>query len=308
MQNAFHIVEERYGSRLDCVIHLAAYYSFDGRPSPMYKKLTVDGTERLLRELHRFDVGQLIFSSTMLVHAPGHPGQRINEQSPICATWAYPQSKIETEHKIAERHGDIPAVILRIAGVYTDLCESVPLAHQIQRIYEKQLTSHVYPGDVHSGQSFVHLDDLIESIVLSIEARDELEPLEVFLIGEPDTMTYEELQRETGLLIHGKDWETMYVPKPIAKAGAWVQNVVPIGDRAFIKPWMVDRADDNYVLVISKARNLLGWEPQRSLRLVLPRMIDGLKVDPERWYKINKLHPPIFRIDWGHDHHVRKSA
>ena len=51
--------------------------------------------------------------------------------------------------------------LFRKAGVYTDHCQSVPIAHQIQRIYERDLTSHVFPGDTDAGQSFVHLDDAV---------------------------------------------------------------------------------------------------------------------------------------------------
>jgi len=39
-------------------------------------------------------------------------------------------------------------VLLRVAGVYDDYCHSLPLSHQIQRIYERALTSHVFPGHI----------------------------------------------------------------------------------------------------------------------------------------------------------------
>jgi hypothetical protein len=55
---------------------------------------------------------------------------------------------------------------------------------------------------------------------------------------------------------------------------------------------MIDRADDNYELNIDKARRVLGWQPKHSLRETLPTMLEGLKLDPEKWYKLNKLHFP----------------
>src|SRR5919106_1976897 len=118
------------------VIHLAAYYDFSGEPSPLYERVTVQGTERLLRLLKTAAPEQFVFSSTMLVHAPCEPGQHINEESPIDPKWDYPRSKSDTERLILAQHGQLPVVLLRIAGVYTDGCESVPLANQIQRIYE----------------------------------------------------------------------------------------------------------------------------------------------------------------------------
>lgn len=105
-------------------------------------------------------------------------------------------------------------------------------------------------------------------------------------------MTYGQIQEEVARLIHGSDWKTIEVPKPIAKTGAWVENALPTKDKPFIKPWMIDRAEDNYEINIDQARRELGWQPKHSLSETLPRIIEGLKADPERWYKINKLHEP----------------
>ena len=125
-------VRRGYGEAIAAVVHLAAYYDFSGEPSPKYEEVTVRGTGRLLRGLRSFRVGQFVFSSTMLVHAPTEPGRKITEDSPIDPTWDYPVSKDRTEELIRRERGDIPAVILRIAGVYDDRCHSIPLAHQIQ--------------------------------------------------------------------------------------------------------------------------------------------------------------------------------
>lgn len=84
---------ERHGDHIAAVIHLAAYYDFSGEPSPLYDEVTVRGTLRLLRELRAFTVERFVFSSTMLLHAPCEPGQRIDEDWPIEPKWPYPQSK-----------------------------------------------------------------------------------------------------------------------------------------------------------------------------------------------------------------------
>jgi len=156
-------VRYAYGHRIASVVHLAAYYDFSGEPSPLYEQITVRGTERLLRALEGFDVAQFVFSSSMLVHAPCEPGERITEDSPLLPKWDYPKSKVQTEQLLREQHGDVPLVVLRIAGVYDDKCHSIPIAHQIQRIFERRIISHVFPGDTSHGQAFVHLDDLVEA-------------------------------------------------------------------------------------------------------------------------------------------------
>ena len=296
VREGLRVVREHHGARVTSVIHLAAFYDFFGEPSPEYEEITVRGTGRLLRGLH--DVGlrveQFVFSSTMLVHRPAEPGQFINEDWPIGPTWAYPESKVRTEQLICAERDDVPAVLLRIAGVYDDQCHSTPLAHQMQRIYERQFTSRVYSGSTSHGQSFMHMDDLVDAIALTVERRFALPPEVPILLGEPEPLSYDELQHTFARLIHGEAWETLQMPgvlAPLAKAGAWVMEKLPGAD-SFIKPWMIDRANDHYALDITRARALLGWTPRRSLRGTIPKMVEYLKADPGRFYAENNLDAP----------------
>jgi nucleoside-diphosphate-sugar epimerase len=251
--------------------------------------VTVKGTERLLKELKNFEVGQFIFSSTMLVHKPCEPGHPITEESPVEPKWDYPLSKVHTEKLIHELRGNMPTVIMRIAGVYDDKCHSIPISHQIQRIYEKQLEGHFFPGNLQHGSSFLHMNDLVNAIALAVKMRKQLPPDLIVLIGEPTTMSYDELQKEISELLFNKDYTTFRIPKIVAKIGAWVQCHLPFIPSPFIKPWMIDLADDHYELDITRAKKLLGWEPKYALKTSLVKMIEGLKADPVKWYKDNQL-------------------
>lgn len=291
VRKAVEAVGRRQGRDIASVVHLAAYYDFAGGDSPLYEEITVNGTARLLDALRDFRLGQFLFSSTMLVHAPGGLGNRIDEDWPLQARWAYPGSKIRTEKLLREGHGDIPLVLMRIAGVYTDDCLSIPIARQIQRIYEKSFTSEVFPGDSACGQSFVHLDDLLDALMAAVRRRADLPREFPVLIGEPVTLGYEELQTDLGRLIHGRPWPTRRIPKAVAKAGAWMQDKTPFLHDPFIKPWMIDLADDHYALNIGRARAVLGWSPKRALRETLPLMTAALQKDAEGWYRRNELGP-----------------
>jgi nucleoside-diphosphate-sugar epimerase len=284
-------VKYAYGGDIASVVHMAAFYDFSGEDSPLYEELTVRGTERLLAGLQRagFRVGQFIFSSTMLVHAPCEPGQLIDEDWPLNPRWPYPKSKVQAEQVIKARRGSIPSVVLRIAGVYDESCNSLPLAHQMQRICERRLTGRVFPGDASRGQAFVHLDDVVDAIWRAVARRSELPQDTTLLIGEPETLSYDHLQAAFGKLIHGEKWETTHIPKALAKTGAWIQDTIPGVEEPFIKPWMIDLADDHYELKIDRARNLLGWQPRHTLRETLPDMVRALKTDPAGFYKRNKL-------------------
>ena len=286
--SALRQIREQYGDRIASVIHLAAYFDLTGEPNPKYEEVTVRGTERLLRALQELELEQFVFSSTMLVHAAARPGERIDEERPLDPKLPYRASKIETERLIWAQRERIPVVYLRAAGVYDDRCSNPFLARQIARIFERSPKSHAYPGDLRTGQSFLHLDDLTDAIVRLVERRADLAPELPILLGEPEVMSYGELQQDIGRLVHGEDWQTWEVPKALAKTGAWLEDEV-LGEEPFIRPWMVDIADDHYALDISRARTLLGWEPNRSLRETLPKIVAALTADPPGWYRANKL-------------------
>ncbi len=289
VKEALDYVKNNYGNRIASVIHLAAYYSFKSRWSSQYDRITVKGTQRLLHGLRNFEVEQFIFSSSMLAHRPCELGSRINEDSPLTTSWGYPKSKVQTEELIHKERGNIPTVVLRIAGVYDDFCHSIPLSNQMQRIYENQLESHVFAGDITHGASFVHMDDLIEALWLCVEKRKTLPPELALLIGEPNTLSYDAIQRQMQRLIHQTEWKTWSVPKPLAKMGAWVQEHTLFMKESFIKPWMIDFADDHYCLDITRARKFLGWEPKRKLEQTIPLWVKELKRDPVAWYDENRL-------------------
>ena len=291
---ALDTVRQRHGEHVSSCVHLAAHYDFSGEPSPLYQTLTVEGTRRLLRGLQRVQVDQFVFSSTHIVMKPAdEEGDVITEASPVAPGWDYPRSKLRAEHVIREERHGIPAVILRLAGVYDAETHVVPIAQQMRRIYEKQFESYFFPGDASHGQAFVHLEDAVQCIRLAIERRQQLGPYEVFLVAEPDVMSYAELQEQLGELIHGQEWPTIRIPKAVAKAGAWVQGQLAAkDDETFIKPWMIDLADDHYPIAVDHARQRLGWEAKRRLRSTLPDMVARLTRDSDGWYRANKLDPP----------------
>lgn len=283
---------ERHGRRIASVVHLAAYYDFSGEPSPLYREVTIEGTRRLLRALQDrgFSVEQLLFSSSMLVHAPADPPAEIGEEDALDPRWDYPRSKVKTEELIRDERGEIPAVLARIAGIYDEWCHSIPLAQQIRRIYERDLQSYFFPGDPAHGQTFLHAEDLVDAIERAVERRAELPRLCTVLLGEDEPLSYGMLQDRIGELIHGREWPTIRIPAPMARAGAWLQGAAPGLDQ-FIKPWMIEFADDHYDLDIGRARQELDWRPRRSLGETLPVMIENLLRDPERWYRENDLDP-----------------
>lgn len=306
---ALEKVRQAVGSNFASVVHLVAYFDFSGERGPLYQIVNVDGTRRLLRALQHFNVDQFVYASTILVHAPCRPGERIDERHPIAPGWAYPASKAEAEAVIRAEHGRIPYVILRLAGVY-DRRSMVPtLAHQIARIYERDVQSYFYAGSTLVGQAMLHREDMIDAFKRTVERRRELPSGVEMLIGEADAIGYDALQDELGYLIHGvEDWPTLRLPTPIATVGVWAQgklepaipDAIDEGVSPFIKPFMIGLANDHYALNTRRAREVIGWEPRHHLKDELPAIVAALKEDPAGWYEINGVTPPGWVKDAHH--------
>jgi nucleoside-diphosphate-sugar epimerase/uncharacterized membrane protein len=300
VEQALQQVRERHGARIASVVHLAGYFDFSGEPNPLYQAVNVEGTRRLLQHLQGLQVEQFIYASTMLVHAPTEPGVAISETSPLEPKWAYPQSKRQTEQVVEQQHGAIPYVLLRVAGVYTERILPPTLAQQTRWIYERQFNSRVFPGDISHGQSFLHIDDLLDGLQRLIVRRAALPAELALLLGEPASLSYEALQNQMGMLIHGELWDTDTLPKPLAKLGArlrqkmepMVPDAIDFGETPFVKPFMVELAADHYELDIARARQLLAWEPRHALRDMLPKIVERLRAESLDWYRDNKITPP----------------
>ena len=303
---AFRKFRDAFGPQIASVIHCVAYFDFTGEENPLYHAVNVEGTRRLLRTLQEFEVEQFVYSSTMLVHAPCRPGERIDERSPIDPRWVYPKSKAAAEDVIRAEHGPIPYVLLRLAGVYDDHAMVPTMAQQIARIYERNFQSRFYAGSTLVGQAMLHRADMLDAFRRTVDRRGALPREAEILIGERDAVGYEALQDEFGRLLHGEDnWPTLRVPKTIAAAGAWAQaalepvipDIVDSGEAPFIKPFMVDMADDHYALDIRRARELLEWEPRHRFKDELPRLITALQEDPAGWYRTNGITAPAWISD-----------
>lgn len=289
VKQAFSHIRRVYGNRIASVIHLAAYYSFDQQHSDLYDQVTVKGTARLLKALQDFEVDQFIFSSTLLVYKPVKPGVHIVENSPVEPKWDYPLSKVRTEQVIHELRGTMKTVVLRIAGVYDDFCHSIPISHQIQRIDKNTLESHLFSGCLDHGAPFLHMADLVDAIELAVQKRAALPSELMLILGEETTLSYRQLQNQISQLIRNRPIVTFSIPKWIAKIGAWLQGHIPFIPKPFIKPWMIDLADDHYEIDVSLAKRILGWMPKHNLNATLPKMIASLKKDPQDWYKGNGM-------------------
>ncbi len=217
---ALHKLRDAFGAHIASVVHLVAYFDFSNADDPRYQSVNIDGTRHLLRALQAFEVEQFIYASTMLVHAPCKPGERIDEIQSIGPRWAYPRSKAAAEAVVSQEHGAIPCVNLRLAGVYDDQSLVPTMAQQFARIYERDLQSYFYSGSTLVGQAMLHREDMLDAFRRTIDRHHALPADTAILVGEADAMGYDALQDRLGALMHGvDDWPTARCPNPSLRPG-----------------------------------------------------------------------------------------
>lgn len=273
LRRGFGYLREKYGPRISSVIHLASYCNFIDNDYKKYEMATVKGTEDLLKALQPFTVEQFIFTSTHQVFAPCGINERINEQSPKHPKWSYPKSKLQAENFLLQHHNQIPLAILYLGNCYDENGNFLPLEQQIHRISKHTISSRFFPGNIHYGSPYLHLEDLAQAILKLVLMRRQLPTETMFLIGEGKTMSYDQFQRTISKLIHGEEINTHQLPKWFVKCLVWIRDKMPFMGSSDIKTWLVDAASTHHALDISKANEMLAWHPNHFIGDTLPSII-----------------------------------
>ncbi len=295
-------VRSRFGPRLDCVFHLAAYYDFSNKRDPLYVKVNEEGTRNLLEALAEFEeVGAFIFTSSTAVmkglnvkDSGTDSCERLDESSPLGSLLEYGKSKRRAEEVVIGFKDCLRVFIVRLAGVYALECRLIPVAHQIASIYKKDIGSRFLPGGGCGCISYIHIEDVLDGLERMVALRDRISSGSVYILSEEDCLSYAELYGIVSQGLYGKsnDSRPATLPSQLLKGGVYATNCLRYfrtGRDYFFKPWMVDHSLLRYCFNTGKARRELGWNPSHSLRDYVQEILGELKVDPERWFRVNNI-------------------
>jgi len=225
------------------VVHLAAITSvpFSVKNPNFTYDTNVAGTLNLLISCAEEKVGKFVFISSCAVY--GEPEcLPVNEKCPTSPISPYAESKLAAEHFCLGFHEKqlLKSVVLRLFNVYGPRQGVNDYSGVITRFIDRSrqgLPLIIY-GDGSQTRDFVHVSDVVEAVLGSLENRDA--EGEVFNIGSGEPISVLELAKAV-LELTGLNLETLY-DKP------------RLGD---IKYSYAD---------ISKAENLLRYRPRLSLR------------------------------------------
>lgn len=233
------------------VVHLAArvhvMQETEAHSLAAFRAVNVEGTLNLARKAVAAGVKRFVFISSAKVNGEfTHPGRAFTEADIPNPQDAYSRSKHEAEQglrRLAETFA-MEVVIIRPPLVYGPGVKAnfAALMRAVQRGWPLPL------GMVHNQRSLVALDNLVDFIITCV--------------------THPQAANQTFLVSDGQDLSTTELLRSMARAEGVRSRLLPmpvcalqVGAYLFGKRDAVHRLCGNLQVDISKARDLLGWEP-----------------------------------------------
>lgn len=220
-------------------------------PLAVFREVNTAGTLNIAQQASSAGVRRFVFISSIGVNGLFTlAGDCFTEKSPPSPHNAYAISKWEAEQglmKIARETG-MEVVIIRPPLVYGQGVRAnfLALMRWLQKGFPLPL------GAIYNKRSFVALDNLVDLILTCIHHPAAAN--QVFLAGDGEDLSTTELLRRLGMAL-GKPARLLPIPASLLKVGAALLGRQDIAQR-LCGSLRVD---------ISKARNLLGWNPPISV-------------------------------------------
>lgn len=237
------------GNRFDVIVHLAARAGV--RPSlkepRLYAETNINGTLNLLELARDFEVPQFVFGSSSSVYGINEKVPFAEEDpirnpiSPYASTKAAGELICHTYSHLF----DIRTVCLRFFTVYGARQRPDLAIHKFSKLIHEGKPIQVY-GDGSTRRDYTYIDDIISGVRAAIDYTETRH--EVINLGESETT---ELSRLIELLEHALGRKAVIDRRPMQPGD------VPI-----------TYAD------ISKARKLLGYDPQTKIEEGIPKFVE----------------------------------
>ncbi len=240
---------------IETVVHLAgrAHVLKETAADPIteFRRVNTEGSKQLMLAAAQSGVKRFVFVSSIGVNGDISPSTGFTEESPVNPHKPYAVSKYEAElllRSIAAESG-MDMVIVRPPLVY-----GAGVKGNFAKL--KKLVAQGIPlpvGLANNQRTLVSVDNLASFLLRCVEhprAAGEL-----FLVGDEHSISTKELVRLLGQSI-GKKNILLLIPPIFARFGA----------RLIGKQDLYNQLFGSLVVDISKAKNLLQWQPSASIR------------------------------------------
>lgn len=249
IRNASFVDDVVSDGAFDTIIHLAARAGV--RPSvgdpQLYIDTNITGTHHLLAAAHKAEVGRFIFASSSSVYGLSKVVP-FSEDLPLPQTLSpYAATKLAGEHlcgNYAHLYG-MRVVCLRFFTVYGPGQRPDLAIHKFTKSIHEGKSIPQY-GDGSTRRDYTYIDDIVQGVVGALAYEGPA--FDIFNLGENQTTTLSELIME-------------------------IENA--LGKKAIIERLPEQQGDMPLTAAdISKARRLLGYNPQTPIRSGIPKFVN----------------------------------
>lgn len=260
----------------EVVFHLATAPPSLRIPKREVYDIDVNGTQNVLMAAEENNVKRVIFaSSASHVYGPADKALcPIKEDCSLNPINEYGENKMRAEElcKIASETRGLWVVVLRLSMVLGPYNFDPILLENILLLLKNKRVAIVGDGES-KGQS-IHVEDVNTALLTSAELSDKMLPnYTVFNISGNEVLTFNEF---IGLSksICGSTSKTTYLPLPLAKV--MVSIAWKLGKTKIHPSYLSLMAQDQY-FDISKAKHILGWEPEHTVEEAIKDTVKFLK-------------------------------
>jgi UDP-glucose 4-epimerase len=256
----------------DAVVHLA-WAIQPSRDEPQLRAINIGGTARVLAAVADAGTPSLVYASSVGAYSPGPKDRAVDESWPTggIATSFYSRHKAEVEGMLDRFERQNPST--RVVRLRPALIFKGDAASEIRRLFagpfvptpllRRQLIP-VVPRIARLRFQAVHSLDVADAYRAALVNGD---AAGAFNVAADPVLDPDELAN----LLHART-----LPVPVRGVRAltdltWRLRLQPT------PPGWVDMALGVPIMDVSRAREILGWQPQRSSREALMELIEGMR-------------------------------
>lgn len=280
----------RLRGAVDYVISLAGYYDFTNEEHFEYVRTNVHGTRNLLDLAREVGAKRFVFASSQ---AACRFGVTVTEDTPPDADIPYARSKRAGEELVREYSQWLPAVIVRIAAVFSDWCEYPPLYTLLNNwMSGRLLESRILAGRGQSAIPYIHVQDLAQFFLRVLDRHQSLARLCTLNAGPDGAVSHLDLYRLATRFYYNQARRPLCTPVWLLYPMVLVRLVQNhlLGREPFERLWMLKYVDQQLVADSRRTRELLDWKPtpRKTITRRLVFLIENMQRNPELWRSWNE--------------------
>ncbi len=257
------------------IFHLAAA-PLDADPD-VIRDVNINGTANMLQSAELTGVSKFVFASCCTVY--GYPPERVpcTEDTPLYSSGAFSLSKVIGEElcfEAMERIGIMASAIRAPVILGPGMKDEFITKWIVERAVENQPI--FLPGSEKAKRHYVDVQDCARAFIAAA-ATPEAAGLS-FNVGYARTHTDEHVAR--AVIKAARSFSlTIAVPKPIVELALRVMKMTD--ERGPLHPETAGMLFNDYYYDISRAGEILGWKPDKSLSVTMYEYM--------RWYRRRQL-------------------